>query len=316
MPYVITTETVYVDAEPIERPRTIEGNVTLPAVAVKRPARPLVGDHDGMDRGHIVAESLGGPNTSDNVVPMQPTFHQLGGVWRRLEQRLEGIKKDYGVVSLRIEVVYNDAMDELVPAGFRVTARCGDDVADLDVYFHTHKLENYYIAHDAVLPQQVDVSTHPLAIAIREAQTVIDTTNWVVENDVSFNGRNPVVAHSSFARPYAVLDYLWITDNPALTDELGKFTPQRYMNFTQRQKQLIYLVNRLRNNGWLRSDYDGDLQAPLPCDVGGRGAAQVDHVLCENSGGVNLFSNARVCSGKFNNKVRNKSPQDKMGYVI
>jgi 5-methylcytosine-specific restriction endonuclease McrA len=153
-------------------------------------------------------------------------------------------------------------------------------------------------------------------VSILEAQEIIDTTGWTVEAALGYNGRLSICPDPCYARPYAVLDYLWFVDHPGLMDELGKFQPQKYKDFTQRQKQLIYLVNRLRNNGWLKSDYTGDSQSPLPCDVGGRTAAQVDHVLPENSGGLNLFSNARVCTGKFNNKVRTKSPEQKMDYVL
>jgi hypothetical protein len=103
-------------------------------------------------------------------------------------------------------------------------------------------------------------------------------------------------------RPYTFLDSFWLNgpNGNAIQNHLKRCKWMGGLDFKPRQKTLARLVNRVCNNGYLKSDYKNDTtDALIEGSVGE--AAQIDHVWPQKSYGPNLFSNALVASGKFNN---------------
>lgn len=320
----VVTETFQLSTEITQRqrPKTVTADISLRTVGTKNPPVPLAckpfggsgKDISGMDRGHIIAESLGGTNNSDNIVPMYPSFNQGSGTWRKLEQRITNITELYGNghVSAKVDIVYADVDDEgkMIPQGFFVTVTCDGD----HLYFQWNKLDRYWIAHVPVEAVQINVSMTQgtLVGIIQTAYTEMTSLKWKAEYDLPKEWAKRV-PDLKYPRPYAVLDYLILRkQNETIWNYLGKrFLFKPLFGFTQEQKELIYLVNRMNNNGWLRSDYSGDSTANLP-QASGRAGVQVDHVVPEASGGANLFSNAYVSSGLFNIKAGRKNTDEKM----
>ena len=119
-------------------------------------------------------------------------------------------------------------------------------------------------------------------------------------------------------RPYAALDYLWLVEKNAwITSYLTTGCQYRHRFaevFHERQKQLIRVVNAMNNHNQLRSDYPGDTTQALIVGSGAR-AAQIDHVYPYARFGGNLFSNALLASGAFNNRMGSAAPAAKWGAV-
>jgi len=305
MPFQYQTEDIVSDDGAVTRPRRVSGTTSLHKVTLKRPAAPLVGDVDGFDRGHVAAENLGGGNVSNNVVPMFSTFHQAGGAWRHLEVFLKAQHQAHGPLTLAVDITYT-LEDVRVPSNFYVTAQTAGGVF---LSYNGIALNRFPFVHAGVGPVHQDVSQDELAPVIFKTMKLIEQRDWRVEKNIDY--RHPLVDERERKRPYAALDYLWVTDHKLIRKRLGKYTPGNRKKFTDRQKALILFVNRLVNDGWLRSDYGGDITTPLPSGVGGRDAVQIDHVLPVLSGGGNLFSNARICSGSFNNFKRTKKRDER-----
>ena len=113
-----------------------------------------------------------------------------------------------------------------------------------------------------------------------------------------------------------MLDYLWLVAKEArilafLTD--GCIYRHRFASqFHERQKMLIRIVNAMNHAGKIKSDYPGDTTNELIIGSGQR-SAQIDHVSPYSLYGGNLFSNALVASGAYNNAMKASTPSVKWG---
>ncbi len=76
-----------------------------------------------MDKGHIFALELGGPDVAHNILPQFSQF-QRNGVWRRMEVEAHEIASDTSdLVFMSVAIVYGNARTvsrSLVPSGFLV----------------------------------------------------------------------------------------------------------------------------------------------------------------------------------------------------
>ena len=151
----------------------------------------------------------------------------------------------------------------------------------------------------------------------RAAAPHVNSTKWTVES--LYPGSSPPILAPLTdvpARPYAMLDYLWLVAKKArilafLTD--GCIYRHRFASqFHERQKMLIRIVNAMNHAGKIKSDYPGDTTNELIIGSGQR-SAQIDHVFPYSAYGGNLFSNALVASGAYNNAMKASTPSVKWG---
>lgn len=277
---------------------------------------------EGCDKGHIVAASLSGVSVPENIVPMYPSFNQQGGIWKELENRITSyMKESYQPtkprdVRMTVDIKYEGINDTRFPSAFEITVK--DSTGHL--YFKGAKLDKLRIAHLPTPAEQVDATVElgaAMAHTIRQAKTHVDNTGWKIEDEYPAHSP-PIIATLGDvpSRPYAMLDYLWLKQNDQeIVDFLTggtTYVHQFASQFHDRQKQLIRAVNRLYSGGYLKSDYPGDVPDNLIVGSGKR-SAQVDHVHPYENTGPNLFSNAMIASGAFNNKARTMDAKDKWG---
>lgn len=126
-----------------------------------------------------------------------------------------------------------------------------------------------------------------------------DLTGFKVE-EVLEGGEILHAPCSGHPRPYAVLDYLWLNEQIPPVWGLN-FTYENGQFFSDQQRNLILAVNRIRNNGWIKSDEAGDDFTTLMVE-GSDQAPEVDHIVQRSTSGSNAFSNARVVSSRYNKK--------------
>lgn len=88
----ITTEDVMTGFKTVTRTTSVRG-IVVPMKTQGRPAAPdpvcgfqCTYDED-LDRGHVMGLQLGGPNESENIVPMWSGFQQSGG-WKKMENEV------------------------------------------------------------------------------------------------------------------------------------------------------------------------------------------------------------------------------------
>lgn len=82
-------------------------------------------------------------------------------------------------------------------------------------------------------------------------------------------------------------------------------------DFTAAQKEAIIAANRARNGGVVKSDLSGrELSAPAKSQKGVSPSPdewQIDHIVPQDQGGTNSYSNARVIS-KAENRAKSNLP--------
>jgi hypothetical protein len=277
---------------------------------------------EGLDQGHVIMVSCSGVSDSENIVTMYPCFNQAGGLWRELEQRISNYlaitlptKGSQRVVNMIVEIEYSDdANDPRFPTAFLVTVTDSSSQGG-HLYFKSAPLDRFRITHLPTPPATINPIGElgaEFVQLIMAADKQVSSSNWTIESKY----QNPYLASLKDVpiRPYAMLDYLWLDQNDT---KIGAFLTDgciyRYQHaaeFHERQKQLIKIVNAMRNSNQLKSDYPGDTKDALIMGSGPR-AAQIDHVFPYSQFGGNLFSNALIASGAFNNRQKASSPGDK-----
>jgi hypothetical protein len=279
---------------------------------------------DGYDKGHVIMASCSNVSEPENVVAMYPCFNQAGGAWRELEQRIYNYVKESKTtattprsVHMKVDIEYTGHADPRFPTAFLVT------VSDnrLPVYFKGAPLTNMRFTHLPTPPATVNPITEIGADKVHQiadTMAAIALSGWTIESVYP----NAVLAPiATVPRPYAALDYLWLhAQDPWLCGFLDTaYRDGHAASFSERQKMLIRVMNAMRNGGFLRSDYAGDTTDNLIMGSGQR-SAQVDHVypyagigFGTTRFGGNLFSNALVASGAFNNRMKNATPAAKWG---
>jgi hypothetical protein len=277
---------------------------------------------EGCDKGHVIQCSVSNISDPENIVPMYPCFNQAGGIWKELETRIKTYNTDYSKpgkerqVEMTVDIEYTGHNDPRFPTAFVVTVFDHSNQGG-HLYFKGMKLENYRVPHlptPAVLVDPEKELGTWLYTSIRIASDLCKCSDWKVESLYPQNPPKLAPLDEVTVRPYAMLDYLWLEYKCKyllnfLTDGCT-YKHTHAAQFHERQKQLIRLVNRMFNNGYLKSDYPNDTKEALIVGSGKR-SAQVDHVLPFNNMGPNLFSNALIASGDFNNKARASTPSAK-----
>ncbi|MDC0707662.1 DNA/RNA non-specific endonuclease [Stigmatella sp. ncwal1] len=132
--------------------------VLMPTVPSPRPATPdpiaqwLPQGVPDVDKGHLIALELGGPNVAENVAP-QWGFWQENGRWRKMERRLKSLLDTFlgappvQFIYMTVEVVYKDTPSRTgwgFPKQFFVTAQVCDEKGtkqDSYVYFESQKMD-------------------------------------------------------------------------------------------------------------------------------------------------------------------------------
>lgn len=301
----------------IQVPKSTKGRKRPPkAIALlNNPTLQLAGAYndpikaEGLDRplntdyGHLVGLKIGGSDISGNVVPMYSHFNQ--GVWLTLEAMIAALKstqKDamHGVAAF---AQYDDKNSE-IPSRLRFAVLRANGKA----YYDSGFLPNIPVGPKQVRP--CDENALYLEKKLSEWRG-----DYVIEKENAF--KNVKVPAQGILRPYAVLDALYLRGdlNKILTAwnirSFGGFG--NGLEFEEWQQRLIYLVNRIRNDGWLKSDQRGDGDCENLLDCQGDQGAQVDHIVSKRvASGSNAFSNAQVVSRRYNGKKnakRVKPPQ-------
>lgn len=280
---------------------------------------------DGYDKGHVIMASCSNVSDPENVVPMYPCFNQAGGAWRELEQRIFKYTKDSHTdvslarsVKMTVDIEYMGVADPRFPTAFLVTV----SDKDLPVYFKGAPLTNMRFTHLPTPPAVINPANEIGDDKVRQIQARaadIMRSGWLIESHYPNAALVPLATVP--IRPYAALDYLWLVDRDPW---FCTFIDCAYRDdfaaaFGERQKMLIRVMNAMYNTGVVRSDYPGDTTENLIVGSGQR-AAQIDHVfpyaglgLGATRFGGNLFSNALVASGAFNNRMKNAAPATKWG---
>lgn len=115
-----------------------------------------------MDKGHIFALELGGPDVPDNILPQFSQF-QRNGVWRRMEvEALEKANSTGDLVFMSVAIVYGSASTvsrALVPSGFIVSLYV--DGAGGRSLHKTYTIENRQDATDDRVGLQKDPDVDP-----------------------------------------------------------------------------------------------------------------------------------------------------------
>ena len=85
-----------------------------------------------MDKGHIIALELGGPDVPANICPQWSQF-QRNGEWRRMEVEVHEIAQQqeahYNLVKMTVHLYYNGSLSHtrgLCPSGFQVDLTLND----------------------------------------------------------------------------------------------------------------------------------------------------------------------------------------------
>lgn len=275
---------------------------------------------EGFDRGHVVLASNSGVGDPENIVPMYPCFNQAGGAWRELEYRIASyVKLDVPskprATQMTVEIEYG-AQDPRFPTAFLVTVKDTNDQGGY-LYYKGQALNRTRFTHVPVPAAVIDPVAElggEFVAEIKLAAAGVKQAGWTIEKLYADAIVTPLTDIPS--RPYGFLDWMWLVDKSQrvlnfLTDGCSykhKFASE----FHERQKMLIRIVNALYNAGSIKSDYPGDTTDALIVGSGQR-SAQVDHVHPYDNFGPNLFSNAMIASGAFNNRMRTQPAKTKWG---
>ncbi len=320
------TKGVMVEESTRQRPvmiRAILGDMTSNTSAAPHPLALIdsgSGDQfsmNGFDKGHLVGRRFVGTaaDIAQNIVPMHPTFNRSGGVWSQLEAFLaEQVAGTSVRIILTVHIEYlSDS--PVVPSGFLVTAQL---LAGGFLSFKGVVLQMARITHDATQPIQMGSDTalidgYGLNQQAGESLLKILKENIVKAEDGSLiykrgfnyeavykkNGVGDEVAN----RPYSFLDP-YMDGNNAVNWISGTRQVVASGYFSEGQRIIIKIANRLLHEGWLVSDYPDDpmnkREAKYLTEFSGPTAAAIDHVHPRAKAGINCFSNAKIASGAYN----------------
>lgn len=280
------------------------------------------------DRGHMIALEFGGPEASDNLVPMYGGFNS-GGAWRTFERELDGfagVKNGQGVGTIVVDITCDYSTvatdDARIPTSFTIAA--GAPTA-------TTPERTWTIAHPRPVPVLSPVDAHNRDLSV-DARTRMNHAGWLIEENIgdlsswpSYRRlpQFPTVANrnaSHTERPYGFLDFIdWFAvkdDRSALTNWQNQIILSSTSEFPTPKIAKILEANRALNGGGLLSDDPTDVAYtqlkyrvigwPAGTLVPGSRdlAPEVDHIIPRSMTGTSTYSNAQVLSGKHNNNKR------------
>jgi hypothetical protein len=264
---------------------------------------------NGFDKGHIVARHFIGKkaDVSGNIVPLDPTFNR-SGLWKELERSLAQDIKNGKSVMLTVQIFYAGA-SPLVPSGLRVTAW---DIKNAAVCtFNEAALDKLDFTPPEISPVQLSKTDLCEQYGKELYECVVTFEEYCQKNLGSSYDIGKELLTGAYIgpfgvpRPYQCLDF---AVTMAKTNAIQVYLkPLKIMNsqvFGHRQRALIQLLNRIRNDGWLVSDDPNDpIKGHLTVGAGAD-AGHVDHIRPKAQAGANAFSNARLISRKHNETTK------------
>lgn len=267
---------------------------------------------DGFDKGHIIARQFIGnaADKSGNIVPLEPTFNR-SGLWKQLELALHAEVKNGKTILLQVEIEYLGA-DSLIPSCLVVSAR---DQGKLEfIVFNGIGLKRVRFVPPIIAPIQMSITDLQEDYGADLCEYIVWLDSWFATNidvktyDINKElfGNAAKMGPFGYPRPYQCLDYAFaLVGKNAVKTFLGsRLKIQNGLPFHARQRDLINLVNRIRNGGWLVSDDSNDVMKGHLAVGAGADAGHVDHIHPKAQAGSNAFSNARLISRKHNETTK------------
>jgi hypothetical protein len=229
----------------------------------------------GLDRGHLIALELGGPDCPENLVPMYAQFNQ-SGEWKGLEKELA----NDGAKAVRINIYYNDDIPFL-PKSFLVSWTIEDKTGNEERKSRIIRMRAYapkpYVAPDDYSGFKAIIKPHlPATKDPYEPYAFLEKLRGPL-------GLKPPEENKGFSEAERVA----VKVANALYDE------------------------QAGNKGFLMSDDASDPYQTLN-EKGNDDQPQVDHIVPESVIGSNSFRNAKLLSKKLNNIKRAKLEQEYM----
>lgn len=229
----------------------------------------------GLDRGHLIALELGGPDCPENLVPMYAQFNQSGD-WKALEKELA----NDGATEVRINIYYNDDIPFL-PKSFLVSWTIADKTGNEErksriIRMRTHAPKPYIAPTD-------------------------------------YSGFKAIIkphlpTHKDRFEPYAFLEQLRDQLGLRPPEENKGFSEAERV--AVKVANALY-DEQAGNKGFLMSDDASDPYQTLN-ERGNDDQPQVDHIVPESVIGSNSFRNAKLLSKKLNNIKRAKLAEEFM----
>lgn len=223
----------------------------------------------GLDRGHLIALGLGGPDCPENMVPMFAQFNQAGE-WKALERDLAQDAPG----DVKIHIHYNDDIPFL-PTVFVVNWTTTDALGKEDRKMRTIRMK----AHAA----------KPFAVPLEYSKFKDIIKPHLPKSKDPFE-------------PYAFLEVLRDELGLKPPEENKGYSEAERMAI--KIANALYDV-QAGNKGFLMSDDPSDPHQTLN-DRGNDDQPQVDHIVPESVIGSNSFRNAKLLSKKLNNIKRAK----------
>ena len=251
-----------------------------PLVLIDPVTRAVAPDLEHTVGGHIIGLKLGGPDTSENLVPMYAGFN--GTTYKRIETE---IYDDPTISDMKVIVSYR-CLPPNMPSQFTVYVKRGG--GPFQLYAALPMMEEpapiRYAFHDRDEVSRI----------IRLAQRKILEDEWI-----AFKASQSVFEKIN-AGPYEFLDYLYVkkrSDYFELCYHLGVETTQfsigKGMDFDDAQIDMIKKINWFFSGDFVRSDHDRTVLLEGSSTL----SPHIDHMRAKTTAlGPNLFSNARVTS--------------------
>jgi hypothetical protein len=268
---------------------------------------------NGFDKGHVIARQFIGNDADQNgnIVPLDPTFNR-SGLWKQLELELHAQVKQGKNILMEVEIEYlGDS--PLIPSSLIVSAR--DQKSLSYATFNGLNLKRARFTPPDIQPVQMSDDDLRADYGDELCKYIVELDKWFATNiDVKTYdiGKQPFLTGARLGpfgvpRPYQCLDFAFALTgtNPVITFCTKNLTITNGLAFHSRQRDLIQLVNRIRNGGWLVTDdpgadpYKGHLTTGSGADAG-----HVDHIHPKAQAGANAFSNARLVSRKHNETTK------------
>jgi hypothetical protein len=253
--------------------RMIDKRKTVEKGSIPDPLSGKIPQGLGLDRGHLIAEELGGPNISANIVPMYAHFNRKGA-WKGLERQLARVLDERAWVGIMIDY---DASKPWLPVAFRVQTA----TAAVALPFSGNGNEGPGTA--PLMMRLYPPSAYAGDPVVRQrVQAVLPATR------------------DAFS-PYAFMDdYRRAWGLPMI---------QPTQKFNAVEREYVKVANSLFNHGrpgeqgFLTSDGMFDTHKVLN-HQGNEDFPEVDHMIPKSWGGSNAFANAQLVSWKMNSTKR------------
>ncbi len=279
------------------------------------------------ERGHLIGLRFGGPEASNNLVPMYGGFNGGAGLWGTWENKLAKMLVSKGSnADITIDVKYADK-NTPVPSEFVCTVFCDELKKGFEVTRLIHPMpmapydaptaaeqtwyETIQKHQSAMMLSKWNLEDEPKAISPGIAAKLLEA-GGPARNSFDLAKEDDRCAFYA-SRPYSVFDYLWFTDkneyrNLQLPWLLGGF--QNTEGFSDSQIEVVKKLNRIRYQGYFISDLYGihdsegyEKLIPASTDAG----IQVDHLGPKQHAGSNSFSNSRIVSSSMNKSLNDSA---------